>query len=103
MVCGFTFSLGVNLFGVNEMFDMIGLFEQHSGNEYFDGCNYFKWCNEDNKNERDTTITRQKNRSYSRKITYGFWEMGEVLNMDIMFYGLINIILVYILFKSPWC
>jgi len=38
---------------------LIGIFEQRSANEGFKGCNYFKWCNEENVDERNATIGRQ--------------------------------------------
>ncbi|QCD93337.1 hypothetical protein DEO72_LG5g1410 [Vigna unguiculata] len=32
---------------------------KRSANEGFKGCNYFKWCNEENVDERNATIGRQ--------------------------------------------
>ena len=79
---------------------MIGIFEQRSANEGFKGCNYFKWCNEENVDERDATIGRQ-----SKKITdlekavidYEKW-VNFLIGM-IFFLGFVNIILVFALFK----
>ncbi|QCD89382.1 hypothetical protein DEO72_LG4g327 [Vigna unguiculata] len=35
---------------------------KRTGSEDFKGCNYFKWCTEDNGDERDATIARQSQR-----------------------------------------
>ncbi|QCE05560.1 hypothetical protein DEO72_LG9g564 [Vigna unguiculata] len=35
------------------------------GNEVFKGCNYFKWLNEDNGDEKDATIGRQRRKIYT--------------------------------------
>ena len=36
--------------------------EYQSVGEDFKACNYFKWCTEDNGDERDATIARQSQR-----------------------------------------
>jgi len=41
-------------------------YNQRSGaNEESKGCNYFKWFNEDNRDERDATIGRQRRKIYA--------------------------------------
>jgi len=43
----------------------VGFSKQRSGgNEVFKGCNYFKWLNKDNGDERDATIARQRKKIY---------------------------------------
>jgi len=46
--------------------------QQSDDNKESKGCNYFKWFNEDNGNERDATIGRQRIKIYAlEKISYG--------------------------------
>ncbi|QCD87931.1 hypothetical protein DEO72_LG3g2471 [Vigna unguiculata] len=39
--------------------------ERSGANEESKGCNYFKWFNEDNRDERDATIGRQRRKIYA--------------------------------------
>jgi len=79
---------------------LIGIFEQRSANEGFKGCNYFKWCNEENVDERDATIER-KNKKITdlEKALIDSEKWVNFLIGMILFFGLINIILVFLLFK----
>ena len=73
---------------------MISIFEQRSANEGFKGCNYFKWCNEENVDERDATIGRQSKKIIDLEkavIDYEKW-VNFLIEM-IFFLGFVNIIL----------
>jgi len=74
--------------------------QQRSGNEHFKGCNYFKWCNEDILDERDATIGRQSKKINDlEEALIHFEKWVKFLIGTILFLGLINIIIVYVLFK----
>lgn len=53
------------MFDVNEKVSSTGFFEEQSGNEDSQGCTYFKWYNEDSRDERDATIVMQRRKIYN--------------------------------------
>ena len=71
-------------------------FNQRSGaNEESKGCNYFKWFNEDNGDERDVTIGRQRRKIYALEKSVMVSEKRiRFLTWVICFPGLVNVILV---------
>ena len=70
--------------------------DQRSGaNEESKGCNFFKWFNEDNGDERDATIGRQRRKIYAlEKSVMVFEKRIKFLTWVICFLGLVNVILV---------
>jgi len=77
---------------------------QRSGaNEESKGCNYFKWLNEDNGDERDATIRRQRRKIYALEKSVMVYEKRiKFLTWVICFLGLVNVILVCKLSKIFW-
>ncbi|WVZ23327.1 hypothetical protein V8G54_001871 [Vigna mungo] len=71
-------------------------------NEELKGCNFFKWCIEDNVDDAGSTITRQRRKINSlEKSVMSFQRREKMLISMLCFMGFINIILLCILFKSP--
>ncbi|XP_022631428.1 uncharacterized protein LOC111240552 [Vigna radiata var. radiata] len=71
-------------------------------NEEFQGCNIFKWRNEDNVDDAGSTIARQRRKINSlEKCVIGYQKREKMLTWMLCFMGFINIILLCILFKSP--
>jgi len=77
--------------------------QQSGGNEESKGCNYFKWFNEDNGDERDATIGRQRRKIYAlEKSVMVFEKRIKFLTGVICFLGFVNVILVCKLNKIFW-
>ena len=69
--------------------------------EDFKGCNYFKWCTEDNGDERDATIARQSQRIRQLEkelIDSEKWLMYLFRIIGLL--GLIVILLLFVLIKN---
>ncbi|QCD98368.1 hypothetical protein DEO72_LG11g3254 [Vigna unguiculata] len=77
-------------------------FKRSGGNDVFKGCNYFKWLNEDNGDEKDATIARQRRKIYHmEKSLVISRKWVRFLSGIIICLGLINVILVWKLIHIP--
>ena len=91
------------MFVVSNFVDFIFCNQLSGGNEESKGCNYFKWFNEDNGDERDATIGRQKRKFYAlEKSVMVSEERVNFLTGVICFLGLVNVIFVCKLYKFFW-
>ncbi|BAT92526.1 hypothetical protein VIGAN_07126800 [Vigna angularis var. angularis] len=69
-------------------------------NEELQGCNFFKWRNEDNIDDAGSTIARQRRKINSmEKSVMGFQKRKKMFIWMLYFMGLINIILLCISLK----
>jgi len=74
--------------------------QQSGGNEESKGCNYFKWFNEDNGEERDATIGRQRRKIYAlEKLVLVSEKRVKFLIGVMCFLGFVSVILVCKLYK----
>jgi len=76
--------------------------QRSGGNDVFKRCNYFKWLNKDNGDEKDATIARQRRKIYHLEkslVISGKWV--RFLSGIIICLGLINVILVWKFIQIP--
>jgi len=74
---------------VNRQFVFVGCCRRRSGaNDLFKGCNYFKWFNGDNGDEKDATIGRQRRKIYNmEKLLVASEKWVKFLTEIIFFFG----------------